>query len=121
MSLVCKTLVFIRNPETLKIVARALPQPKYELEFVDNIGEAATHVVSSRMDLFIVDSRLAEDEKIDNIRRCVPTLLVEPEYMQAGDEVYSPGEESDRMRNAAEKLLRKNYISWIIDALEYSS
>jgi hypothetical protein len=121
MSLVCKTLVFIQNPETLKLVAQAFPHPKYELDFADNIEEASAHAVSSRMDLFIVDSRFAEDEKVDTIRRCVPTLFVEPEYTQAEDEECSPGEESDRMRNAAEKLLRKNYISWIVDALEYSS
>lgn len=121
MSLVCRTLVFIPHPETLKIVAQAFPNSKYELEFVNNVEEATAHAVSSRMDLFIVDARFAEDDKVDNIRRCVPTLFVEPEYMQAKDGECSPGEESDRMRNAAEKLLRKNYIGWIIDALEYSS
>lgn len=121
MSLVCKTLVFVKNPETLKIITQAFPHPKYELEFVDNPGEAAAQAVSSRMDLFIVDSRFADEEKIDDIRRCVPTLFVEPEYIQAEDRECSPGEESNKMRNAAEKLLRKNYISWIIDALEYSS
>ncbi len=121
MSLVCKTLVFIPNPETLKIVAQAFPHPKYELEFADNIEEATAHAVSSRMDLFIVDSRFAEDQKVDTIRRCVPTLFVEPEFTQADNGECSPDEESYRMRKAAERLLRKNYISWIIDALEYSS
>ncbi len=121
MSLVCKTLVFLENRETMKIVARAFPHPKYELEFVDTVEAAAAHAVSNRMDLFIVDSKFAGDEKIDSLRRYMPTLFVEPDYTQAAEIESHLDEESDRMRTAAEKLLRKNYIGWIVDALEYSS
>ena len=51
----------------------------------------------------------------------MPILFVEPEYVQAAVEEGNTAEESDRVRSAAEKLLRKNYINWIVDALEYSS
>lgn len=121
MSLVCKTLVLIDNAETLKLVAQALPHPKYELEFVDTLEEASARAISGRMDLFIVDSKFAEDTRIDSLRNCTPTLFVDPEYVQVAAGESDTAEESDRVRSAAEKLLRKNYINWIIDALEYSS
>lgn len=120
MSLVCRTLVFIKNPEALRLVAAALPQPKYELEFVNDVEEATAHVVSNRMDMFIVDSIYADDERVASLRQYVPTLFVEPDYKQVARKESVLYEESNRMRNAAEKLLRKNYIDWIIDALEYS-
>ena len=121
MSLVCKTLVLVGGTETLKLVAQAFPPPKYELEFVDTPEEASARAVSSRMDLFIVDSRFADDPRINSIRSYMPTMLMEPEYVRGEGEESSIMEESDRVRTAAERLLRKNYINWIIDALEYSS
>lgn len=121
MSLVCKTLVLIDNAETLKLVAQAFPHPKYELEFIDTLEEASARAISGRMDLFIIDSKFADDSRIDSLRSCMPTLFVEPEYVRTDATGSDTAEESDRMRNAAEKLLRKNYIGWIIDALEYSS
>lgn len=121
MSLVCKTLVLIDNAEALKLVAQAFPHPKYELEFVDTVDEASARAVARRMDLLIVDSRYADDPKIDSLRSCMPTLFVEPEFVQVTAGESDTAEESDRMRTAAEKILRKNYINWIVDALEYSS
>lgn len=121
MPLVCKTLVLIENAETLKIVAEAFPHPKYELEFVDSVEEATAHAFSNRLDLFVVDSKSASDEKVISIKRYMPTLVVEPEYVRVGGGEYDNYEEVDRIRNAAQKLLRKNYINWIIDVLEYSS
>lgn len=121
MSLVCRTLVLIEDARTLKLVAQAFPPPKYELEFADTPEEASARAVSNRMDLFIVDSKYADDARVDSLRSCMPTMFVEPEYVQveAGESAFA--EESNRMRSAVEKLLRKNYISWIIDALDYSS
>jgi DNA-binding response OmpR family regulator len=121
MSLICKTLVLVENPETLKIVARAFPHPKYELEFVDTPEEASARALSNRMDLFIVDSGLAGNELIETVRRYMPTLYLEAEYTQIAERDGVLDEESDRMRAVAEKLLRKNYINWIVDALEYAS
>ncbi len=120
MSLVCKTLVLIESAETLKLVAKAFPHPKYELEFVDTLEEAHTRAISSRMDLFIVDSKFADDQRVDSVRNSMPTMFVESEYVHVGAGGDTTTEEPDRMRDAAEKLLRKNYINWIIDALEYS-
>lgn len=121
MPLVCKTLVLIEDARALKLVARAFPYPKYELEFVDTPEEASARAVSNRMDLFIVDSKHADDPKIESLKCCMPTMFVQPEYVHVGAEEDTIAEESDRMRTAVEKLLRKNYINWIIDALEYSS
>lgn len=121
MSLVCKTLVLIENSVALKLVAKAFPHPKYELEFADTPEEASARAISGKMDLFIVDSQYADDPKIDSLKSCMPILFVEPEYVQAAAEDGDSAEESDRVRSAAEKLLRKNYINWIVDALEYSS
>ncbi|MCL4539778.1 MAG: hypothetical protein M1378_09330 [Bacteroidetes bacterium] len=121
MSLVCKTLVYVESSEILKIVAQSVPHPKYELEFVDNIEEATARAFSNHIDMFIVDSRFADDEKVNSIRHHVPTLVVEPEYTQVGGDEPDTFKEATRMKTAAEKLLRKNYINWIIDALEYSS
>lgn len=121
MSLVCKTLVLVGGTETLKLVAHAFPPPKYELEFVDTPAEAGARTVSGRMDLFIVDSRFADDPQINSIKSHMPTMFMETEYVRGKGEESTIMEESDRVRTAAEKLLRKNYINWIIDALEYSS
>ncbi len=121
MSIVCRTLVLIDDEETLRVVAQAFPHPKYELEFVESVEEASAHAVSDRMDLFIADSKFADDERVGTIRHGVPTLFIEPEYVK--DEPADPegGDGSEKIRVAAERLLRKNYINWIIDALEYSS
>ena len=121
MSLVCKTLVLVESPETQRIVAHAFPHPKYELEFVSDSGEASAHASSTRMDLFIVDTKFAEDERLKNVKRSVPTLVVQPEYIKPVAEESDPYEEADKVRVAAQKLLRRNYINWIIDALEYTS
>ncbi len=121
MSLVCKTLVLVNNAEALRLVAQAFPHPKYELEFVDTLDEASARAVARRMDLFIVDSKYSNDPKIDSLTSCMPTMFVEPEYVQVTAGEGDAAEETDRMRTAAEKLLRKNYINWIVDALEYSS
>lgn len=120
MSIVCKTLVLIENAEMLRIVVQALPHPKYELEFADSLEEATAHAFPNRVDLFIIDSKFADDEKVISIERYIPTLIVEPEYTSVGGEELDTYEEVDRIKTAAEKLLRKNYINWIIDALEYS-
>ncbi len=121
MSLVCKTLVLIENSDTLKLIARAFPHPKYELEFVDTPEEASARAISGKMDLFIVDSMYADDPKIDSLKSCMPILFVQPEYVQTAAGEVDSGDEPDKVRSAAEKLLRKNYINWIVDALEYSS
>ncbi len=121
MSLVCKILVLVGGTETLKLVAQAFPHPKYELEFVDTPEEASARAVSKRMDLFIVDSGFAGHPKIDSLRSYLPTMFIDPEYVNAGASGSTVSEESARVRGAAERLLRKNYINWIIDALEYSS
>lgn len=121
MSLVCKTLVLVGGAETLRLVAQAFAPPKYELEFVDTPEEANARAVSGRMDLFIVDSRFADDSQINSIRSYMPTMFMETEYVRGQRKESTIMEESDRLRIAAEKLLRKNYINWIIDALEYSS
>jgi len=121
MSLVCKTLVLVENVETLKVVATAFPHPKYELEFVDNFEEVHAHTSSNRPDMFIVDSKFAGDERLTSIKHSFPTLVVEPEYVSNQVKEINEFDEASRIRSAAEKLLRKNYINWIIDALEYSS
>lgn len=121
MSLVCKTLVFMESPELLKIVTHAFPHPKYELEFADNLEEATARAFSNHIDMFIVDSKYADDTKVNSIRHHVPTLVVEPEFIHVGGDDPDTFKEATRMKTAAEKLLRKNYINWIIDALEYSS
>jgi hypothetical protein len=121
MSLVCRTLVFIENSDTLKLIVRAFPHPKYELEFVDTPAEASARAITGRMDLFIVESKYADEPKIDSLKSSMPILFVEPEYVQTAAGDRDSGDEPDRVRSAAEKLLRKNYINWIVDALEYSS
>ena len=121
MSLVCKTLVFVEDPEVLKVVAQAFPRPKYELEYVDSLEEAAARAFSNQTDMFIVDSRYSEDVKVNSIRHHVPTLVVEPDFAQIIGDDPDTFRKATRMKSAAEKLLRKNYINWIIDALEYSS
>ncbi len=105
----------------MKLVAQAFPPPKYELKFVDSPEEAHAHAVSNRMDLFIVDSRFAGDPQTNSLRSYMPTMFLEAEYVRGEGEESTIEEESDRVRTAAETLLRKNYINWIVDALEYSS
>ena len=120
MSLVCRTLVLIENDDTLKVVAAAFPHPKYELEFVDNPGEAAELAFSNRIDLFVVDSKFANDEDVISIRRNLPTLIVKPECVHVRTDGFDAYEEAGRIRSSAQKLLRKNYINRIVDALEWS-
>ncbi len=121
MSLVCKTLVLVDSSELLRIVAQAFPSPKYELEFADNLEEATARVFSGYIDMFVVDTRYADDEMVHSIKHHVPTLVVEPEFVHPGGAESDEIKETTRMKTAAEKLLRKNYINWIVDALEYSS
>ncbi len=131
MSLVCKTLVLVESTGLLRMVARAFPAPKYELEFVDNLDEAIAHTSREHTDMFVVDSKFASDDGIGSIKRSIPTMIVEQEYLEGGNSSGSsnPGEsdgfdmfeEADKMKVAADKLLRKNYINWVVNALEYSS
>ncbi len=117
MSLFCKTLVLIDNPDVIKVVTEAFPQPKYELQFAENLDEAASLAISDYVDLFIVDSLNAGNEKLVPVRKYLPTLVVEPEYVQLGvDKDFTT--EVNKLRNVAQKLLRKSYINWIIDTLE---
>jgi len=126
MSIVCKTLVLVEKPETLKIVTAAFPRPKYELEFIGNLGEAMPFV--NHIDLFVVDSKFLEDKRVAAIRHHLPTVIIEPEFVNVPRTVsLACGVESDtikeseKIRIAAERLLRKSYFNWIIDALEYTS
>ncbi len=120
MSLVCRTLVLIESEEALRVVAAAFPHSKYELEFVSNPGEAAALASSNRIDLFIVDSKFANEEEVISIRRNLPTLIVKPECVHVHTEGFDAYEEAGRIRSSVQKLLRKNYINWIVDALECS-
>ncbi|MFZ1082972.1 MAG: hypothetical protein WAO19_13720 [Candidatus Kryptoniota bacterium] len=124
MSIIYKALVLIENPEALKMIAEAFPHPKYELEFADNLDEAVAHVSSKHIDMFVVDSKYAGDDMTHSIRRNIPTMIVEQEYVHPStyqmDELNS-FEEVGKIRVAAARLLRKSYVNWIIDALEYSS
>ncbi len=126
MPIVCKTLVYVERPETMRIISAAFPRPKFELEFVGNLSGVIPPI--NDVDLFIVDSKLLNDRKIASIKHHLPTVVIEPEYVSsrsvvslACGEESDPTEESEKIRNAAEKLLRKNYFNWIIDALEYTS
>ena len=126
MPIVCRTLVYVERPETMKIVSAAFPRPKFELEFVGNLSGVVPPI--NHIDLFIVDSRLLSDKRVASIKHHLPTIIIEPEYVNtprtvslACGEESDPTEESEKIRNAAEKLLRKNYFNWIIDALEYTS
>jgi hypothetical protein len=122
MSIACRTLVFVEKPELMQIVARALPLPNYELEFIQSIEE--TDHLADRVELLVVDSKFLEDKKIAEMRRHIPTVVIESEILRVptresvacGDE-SDPKEESERIRNTAEKLLRKDYFDRIIDAL----
>lgn len=126
MSNFCKTLAIIEKPETIKIVASAFSKPKYKLEFVNEVSDALT--TNDHIDLLVVDSKFLNDKKVESIRHHLPTVIIEPEYIQiphkrslpCGDE-SDHSEQSEKIRIAAEKLLRKNYFNWIIDALEHSS
>ncbi len=117
MSLFCKTLVLIDNPELVRVVAEAFPHPKYELEFAENLDDAASLAFSEYVDLFIVDSANAESEKLAPIRKVLPTLIIEPDIGQSGID-KDINTEVHRLRGVAQKLLRKHYINWIIDTLE---
>ncbi len=133
MKLVCKTLAFVERPETVKIVTQAFPNPQFELEFVNDSDE--TIPLTSRADLFVVDSKFLNDKRVAAIKHHLPTVVIEPEYIHlspcqtaassegslACGEKSDTNKESEKIRIAAEKLLRKNYFNWIIDALEYSS
>ncbi len=126
MPIVCRTLVYVEKPETMKIIGDALSGPKYELEFLDRTGDEVPKL--NRVDLFIVDSKLLRDKRVVAIKHHIPTVIIEPQYVDspktvspACGGVSDPFEESEKIRNAAEKMLRKNYFNWIIDALEYSS
>jgi len=110
----------------IRIVNAAFPRPKYELEFVGNLSGVIPSI--NHIDLFIVDSKLLNDKRIASIKHHLPTVVIEPEYVNtrsvvslACGEESDPAEESEKIRTAAEKLLRKNYFNWIIDALEYTS
>lgn len=120
MSLVCRTLVLIENVEILRVVVEAFPHPKYELEFVDSPDDAAAHAFTNRIDLFVVDSKFASDKEVISIRHNLPTLILKPECVHDNTEGFDAYEEAGRIRSSAQKLLRKNYINWIVDALEYS-
>lgn len=117
MSLFCKTLVLIENPDVIRVVAEAFPHPKYELEFAENLEDAASLAFSSGVDLFIVDSANAKSEKLVSIKNSFPTLIVEPEFIQGGVS-KDFNTEVNRLRGVAQQLLRKSYIDWIIDTLE---
>ncbi|HUI31318.1 MAG TPA: hypothetical protein VLX91_14000 [Candidatus Acidoferrales bacterium] len=126
MSFVCRTLAFVENPETVRIVSEAFQRPKYELEFVGSLNE--TIPFTNHIDLLVVDSQFLNDKRVATVRHHLPTLVIDPEYIQIGNtklsacgEESEPNVESEKVRIAAEKLLRKNYFNWIIDALEYSS
>ncbi|MGO9482712.1 MAG: hypothetical protein ACLP05_13160 [Candidatus Kryptoniota bacterium] len=124
MSIVCKSLVLIESPEVLRMIVEAFPHPKYDLEFADNLDDAAAQVSSKGVDMFIVDSKFVGDEKVDFIRRNIPTMVVEQEYDSPSishEDGFDLAEEAGKIKIAADDLLRKNYINWIIDALEYSS
>ena len=126
MSIFCRTLAFVEKPETVKIVTEAFPRPKYELEFVDELND--TTPAAHHVDLLVVDSKFINDKKVEAMRHHLPTIIIEPEFIHVSQkrslacgEESDTIEESEKIRVAAEKLLRKNYFNWIIDALEYSS
>ena len=126
MPIVCRTLVYVERPETIKIVSAAFPRPKFELEFVGSLSGVIPP--TNHIDLFIVDAKLLNDKRIASIKHHLPTIVIEPEYVNSprtvslvcGEE-SDPIEESEKIRSAADRLLRKNYFNWIIDALEYTS
>ena len=110
----------------MRIVAEAFPRPRFNLEFADTLDESAP--LTNRIDLLVIDSAFLNDKRVEAVRHHLPTVIIEPEYIHAqlagspvcGEESET-NEESERIRNAAEKLLRKSYFNWIIDALEYTS
>lgn len=111
------------------MVAEAFPPPQYELEFVDSLDEIMAHASTKHIDMFIVDSKFAGDEKMNLIRRNVPTMIVEQEYVEEAPAKGKPSsyestgfdafEEIGKIKTAADKLLHENYINWIVNALEY--
>ncbi|HEY9167759.1 MAG TPA: hypothetical protein VIS48_16520 [Candidatus Kryptonia bacterium] len=121
MSLVCKTLVLIEDEPTLEVVRAAFRQPKYELHFVSSLDEATSCILALRMDLFIVDARMQKEERIKSIVDKLPTLIIEADHVQKCHGLDTSGDEVNKIRMAAGRLLRKNYFDWILDALEYTS
>ena len=124
MSLVCKTPVLIEDPEILRMVTEVFPYLKYELQFADSLDEAAAHASSKHIDMFIVGSKFAGDDKMDFIRRNFPTMIVEQEYVSQS--IYHTDgsnsfEEASKIKISAEKLLCRSHINWIVNAPEYSS
>jgi len=121
MALVCRILVLVESDWAERLISEAFPLPKYELEIVRSADEAVARDRAARIDLLIVDSALISDKRVNLLRQSVPTLMIEPEYVRMDQEMSEAYEDVDRVRTAAEKLLRKNYFNWIVDALEYSS
>jgi len=130
MSLVCKTLVLVEGNEILKMILEAFPPPKYEMEFVDSFAEAVAHASSDHIDMFIVDSKFTDSQEMDFFKRNIPTMIVEQEYVErvsatdGSDSLDDVGfdrfEEINKLKSAADGVLRKHYINWIANALEYS-
>ena len=125
MSFVCRTLAFVERRETKEIVAGAFARPKYELEFVDNLNEGIP--ITNHSDLFVVESQFLNDERVATIKHHLPTVIVDAECIRVMQRPVTYGgegstiQESEKIRIAAEKLLRKSYFNWLVDALEYTS
>jgi hypothetical protein len=125
MSNVCRTLVVAEEPEVVEVVSKALPASKFDLRFVHAVEDVDQF--EEAVDLLVVDSEFLEDRKIEAMKRRLPTVVVDSGFAHfPPNEFVACGEESDlkkeskKVRIAAERLLRKIYFNWIVDALEYS-
>ena len=128
MSLVCKTLVLVESPQVLKMIAEAFPPSRYDLEFVDDLEGAVERISSKHVDMVIIDSKFTCGEEMNSIKRAIPTMIVEQDYVEENFDanklspsggVFDTFEEVAKIKTAGDKLLRKNYINWIVNALEY--
>jgi len=119
MLIVCKTLVLVERKETARIVSKALEPPKFETIFASTPLEAKSFLESNTFDLFVVSASFRNDNTVHNLASGVPTLYVEASYVSEDQVDLSPMEEAAKIKTSAERLLRKNYINWVVYALEY--
>lgn len=121
MIIVCKTLVLLEGKEIARIVSKALEPPKFETFYAWTPAEAQSFLKSNTVDLFVVSTSFRNENKVRNISGEVPTLYIEPDYVGEGNSDLNQIEEAAKIKTSAERLLRKNYINWVVDALEYEN
>ncbi|MGC8594287.1 MAG: hypothetical protein ACP5US_04190 [Candidatus Kryptoniota bacterium] len=121
MLIVCKTLVLVERKETAEIVSKALELPKFETVFTWSPMEARLFLEANPVDLFVVSASFRNNCTVRDLASGIPTLYIEASYIPLNQSNWSTTEEAARVKASAERLLRKNYINWVVDALEYTN